>query len=347
MPTRSEERYGVPPRRSGTLERVLAPGGRQKLTLEQLEKQCLARLTALVSRAAIWPSDGYRESWRVGDFNILIVETTVAPNASLYVQFWSEPNGPVDWEVSSGNMNPGAQEYITDQVRARLGEMGFTIGGAAGNYGKRASIVNRGDAAAVARDVLRIFHVALGYRGATPLVAKFTKGERSARSLVHTRFSVSDAATLLQQLGYQTKMSTTSKVPTVYGRRPGFEFAVILANPSPSHGEFHCLDFGAPVGHITDGAHAAWGEAINRLNGISRVARGWIDSKGNVIVGTSLNLAGGMTEDAIAYAVAGWDHAAESLLGGPPKPKRRRTGGKPLEGTDVGGGRPRARPVVH
>lgn len=340
-----DERYGVPPRRRSTLERILVSGDRQELTLEELEKRCLARLTALVSEAAIWPSGGYRESWRIGDFNVLIVETTVAPNASLYVQFWSEPNQPVDWEVSSGNLNPGAQKYITEQARARLGEMGFAV--ESGNFGKQVSIRNRGDAAAVAREVLRIWHDALGYRGATPLVARLTKDERSCRSVVYTRLSVSDAATLLQQLGYQTRVPTTGKMPMVLGRRGGLEFAVFLGDPSRYRAEYRCLDFVARVGHIADATHAAWAGALNRLNRLSRVARGWIDADGSIIVGTSLNLTGGMTEDAIAYDIGGWEHAARRLLGRPPKLKRRRTSGQQREEAESGDGKPRARPVVH
>ena len=48
-------------------------------------KRCLARLTRLVADTAVWPIADYLESWRVGDFNILIVETTLAPKAELFV----------------------------------------------------------------------------------------------------------------------------------------------------------------------------------------------------------------------------------------------------------------------
>jgi hypothetical protein len=350
MGKKTDERYGVLPLRHEQFQRVLLAGGREKLTLAQIEKRGLARLAKLVADTAIWPSDGYRESWRVGDFNILIIETTVSPNAELYVQFWSEPGGPVDWEVSSGHCNPGARKYITKRTRVRLGEMGFTIGGAAGNFLKQASIANRGDAAAVAREVLRIFHDALGYRGRTPLVAKVTRAARCGRAVVHTRFSETDAVTLLRRLGFEASVVRKGRSPILGCRQGDINFAVRLDAPARNRGEFLCLDFITAVGHITDGSHAAWGEALNRLNGMSRVARGWLDPEGHVCVGTSLSLFGGQTEEAMEHGIAGFLRAANELRGGPPQPeaRKRKQSGKAdedLVGSDDDA--PQARPVVH
>ena len=351
MTKTEDERYGVPPLRDETRELVLFEGGREKLTLAGLEKRCLARVATLVAEAATWPLDGYRNSWRIGDFNILIFETTVAPNAELYVQFWSEPNGPVDWEVSSGHLNTPLRKFIGKRARTRLGEMGFKIGGGAGNFGTNVSVGNVGDAAAVARQVLRIFHDALGYRGATPLVARAIRGSRCGRAVVQTRLTLNDTTTLLQQLGYDTRIFKKGRRPVVGGRLQDFQFAVALDVPGRNGGEFRCLDFITSVGRITDGSHAAWGEALNRLNGVSRVARGWIDDGGNICVGTSLSLANGMTEDEIGHAIASWHRAAAELRGGPPKLKagKRKKPSEadddPLFGDEDAG--PQARPVVH
>jgi hypothetical protein len=79
------------------------------------------------------------------------------------------------------------------------------------------------------------------------------------------------------------------------------------------------------------------------------VARGWIDSGGNVLIGTSLNLLGGLTDEAIANAVNGWYQAVLQFSGGPPKPRKgrkRRTvaGDVPeVEAEAV----PKSHPVVH
>ncbi len=351
MTMRSKASRGVPPLRHEEFERLLLPGGREKLTLAQLERRSLARVTTLVADTAIWPAGGFGESWRIGDFNILIIETTAAPEAGLYVQFWSEPNGPVDWEVSSGHLNSALRRFITTRARTRLGEMGFAIGGQAGNFGKSVTVANQGDAAAVARETLRIFHDALGYRGVTPLVAKVVRAGRCGRAVVYKTFTLHDTATLLQQLGYDTKVFKKGRRPVVGGRVQDFQFAVALDVPAQHAGEFQCLDFITSVGRITDGSHAAWGEALNRLNGLSRVARGWIDDSGNICVGASLSLMNGVTEAEIRHTVAGWHRAAAEIRGAPAKPRggKRKTPNEadddPLLGDE--GGKPQARTVVH
>jgi hypothetical protein len=152
-------------------------------------------------------------------------------------------------------------------------------------------------------------------------------------------------------MGYETQIFKRGKRPVVGGRLQDFQFAVTLDVPASRAREFQCLDFIAAVGRITDGSHAAWGEALNRLNGRSRVARGWIDDAGNICVGTSLSLVGGMAEGEVGHAIAGWHRAATGLRGGPPKSgvgKRK----KPSEADDDPmlddeGRAPHARPVVH
>lgn len=353
MARENEDRCGVPPLRSETSELVLLPGSPEPLSRAQVEQRCLGPLATLLTETANWPAGGFGNAWRIGDFNVLIVETTVAPGAEFYVQFWSEPNGPLAWEVSSGHCNRPLRKFITRRVRTALDRMGFEIGGGAGNFGKRVSIANAGDAAAVARDVVQIFWGAFGYRGGTPMVARVIRDGRCARAVVHRAFTLDDATTLLQYLGYETKIFKKGRRPVVGGRFQDFQFAVVLDVPAERRGEFQCLDFVTSVGHITDGSHAAWGEALNRLNGLSRVARGWIDDEGSVCIGTSLGLRGGMTEDEIGNTIAGWYRAATELRGkgaGPKSGGRKRK--KPSEADDDPFGglsreTPQARPVVH
>ena len=298
--------------REKDVELVLVPAGARKLTLEALEAACLARLARLVAETAIWRRDGYGAAWRVGDHNILIVETTVATDAVLYVQFWSEPEQPTLWEVSSANPQPGVDRFVTDESKRMLAEMGFEIGGKAGNLGKQVHVGNTGDAAAAARDVLRIFHGAFAYRGATALVARVMKGERSGRAVVHTRFEPDDVVTMLRHLGYEAEAKKDGERPLVLASQGGFGFAVTLDVPAHG-GSFRCLDVTALVGHPDEDSHAAWAGAVNELNGRSRVARAWTDEDGDVIVGTSLMCGAGVTEDYIAEQLAGWLRAAVEL----------------------------------
>jgi hypothetical protein len=334
--------------RSQNIERVLVPAGKASLTLEALERRCLARLTRMLAAAAIWPTDDYGTGWKLGDFNILIVETTVAPDAALYVQFWSEPEQPVAWEVSSGRWNPPARRFITARAKRRLRDMGFEIGGKAGNFGKEVGVGNRGDAGSVARDVLRIFHDALGYRGATPLVARLTKGERAGRAVVHTRFDPEDVVNLLSHMGCATQLKKDGERPVVLAVWDGFRFAVTLDAPGED-GSFTCLDVTALVGHVTEETEATWITALNDTNGRSRVVRGWIDGDGDVIVGTSLMCARGLTAEYLEDQIAGWHRAALALAAGPPAKEGDETGGDDSDPDDPDSQPPKRRTgeVVH
>ncbi len=306
----------------GETERILVPAGEAALTLEKLERTCLVPLARLLSDAAVWRSDGYGDSWKIGDYRFLIVETTVGPDAVLYVQFWSEPLQPVQWEVSSGHRNPAAKPFITEEARRRLSAMGFEIAGSAQNFRKFVPIGNRGDAAAIAREALRIFHDALGYRGATPLVARLVRGERARRAIVHTRLMSSDVATLLTHIGYDTRVERRAERTTVFGHRDGFRFGVMLDTPAEDVG-FQCLDLVTIVGSTSEGGTAPWFTAINGLNSNSRVARAWVDDAGDVYVGTSVMCRQGVTEAYLCEQIAAWHNAATSLPAAVAKARRR------------------------
>ena len=167
--------------------------------------------------------------------------------------------------------------------------------------------------------------------------------------MVHHRLTPADAATVLQRLGFDTRTLEKGRRPVLQARQGDVSFIVLLDVPAANGGQFQCLDFVAPVGQVAGGASVSWSEAINRLNGCSRVARGWVDEQSNVLIGTSLNLMGGMTDEAIANAVSGWFQAVLKLRGGPPKPKARRKRPKPadefveLDAEPA----PKSRPVVH
>jgi hypothetical protein len=353
MTGKRDDRYGVPPLRQGKRERVLLPGGTEQLSLAKMEKRCLSALTRALAATCLWPAGGPGAAWRIGDFNILIVETTMSPDAGLYVQFWSEPGQPVCCEVCSGHYNEEAKAFIPDAAGRQLAALGFSIPKGGGNYSAKRGIVNRGDAAAVARETLAIFHDVLGYRGLTPLVARAIRGARHGRAVVHNRLTTGDVATLLGSLGYQTSVARKGKRPVLSGRRGEFTFTASLDAPTSLGGEFRCVDLTTAVGHIGEGSPAAWGDALNRLNGLSRLARGWVDPRGNICVGASLHLVGGMTEDEMMATIGAWRQAADGLRGaGFRRVPGRRVGQEPGE-LDVdepdgeGSGAPRSRVVVH
>jgi len=333
-------------------EHLLVPAGRRALTRAALEARCLARLARLLERAAIRRDEDHGRRWKPGDFDILIVETTVAPDAVLYVQFWSEPGQPTLWEVSSGTPNPGARRFITARSRRIIGEMGFAIGGKAGNFRKEVLVRNSGDALAVARDVLRVFHDAFRYRGATPLVARVVEAERSGRAVVHDRFTPEDIVNILRHRGYVTELKKgRQRQPLVFVDAGGFRFVVALAVPADD-GCFRCLDVTTIVGHVEGETEAAWLTALNELNARSRVARAWVDGDGDVLAGTSVMCARGVTEDYVVEQVEAWHRSAVELLNNRPSAPRQddvNGGGDGEQAADVSEDGPaprRKRPTV-
>jgi len=304
--------------RDRAAEHLLVPAGRRALTREALEARCLPRLARLLERIAIRHGEDHGRHWKPGDFDILLVETTVAPDAVLYVQFWSEPGQPTLWEVCSGTPNPGARRFITARARRIIGEMGFAIGGQAGNFRKKVLVGNSGDALAGAGDVLRIFHEAFRYRGATPLVARVVEAERSGRAVVHDRFTPEDLVNILRHRGCVTELKKgRQRQPLVFVDAGGFRFVVALEVPADD-GCFRCLDVTAMVGHVEGDTEAAWLTALNELNARSRVARAWVDADGDVLVGTSVMCTRGVTEDYVVEQIEAWLQSAQDLLNNRP-----------------------------
>jgi hypothetical protein len=195
----------------------------------------------------------------------------------LYVQFWSEPDQAVCWEVSSGHRNRGARRFVTRQARRLLADMDFRVRGEARNFGKTATISNKADAAAVARDVLRILHDGFGYTGETALVAKTIASGRSEQAVVHTGLTPDDTVTLLRRLGCETELQKHEQGPVVFAQWEGFRFVATLAVADDA-GVFRCLDLTAIVGQASNATMSAWAAEVNELNAASRVARAWPSS---------------------------------------------------------------------
>jgi hypothetical protein len=316
MAARNGRRHpSVPGPRFRRIERVLVPASDVPLSLDALEQACRLPLARLLRRAVTWGDHGGAGGWKLGDYNILIVETSVARDVALYVQFWSEPGQPLLCEVSSGEWDPAAKKFIPRDAAARLAKLGFRKGGQAGNYRREAVTNNRGGVEALAREVLRIFHGILRYRGRTPLVATLMHDERAGRAVVHTGVTPDDLAMLLRMTGFDTKVPEVpeGRLPVVLGREGEFLFYVQLASPSKAYCGFECLDFATTVGRLSAGTADAWRAAVNTLNGQSRVARAWFEEDGRVVVGTSFILSPGMTLDALVGGIGAWQHAAQEL----------------------------------
>jgi hypothetical protein len=277
-------------------------------------------------------------NWLVGDHTIVCVETEVAPDASLYVQFWCEPQEPVLWEVSSGHANPGARPFVKGEPARRLRAMGFRIGGAARNFCRQVSVGNRGDAAQVAGEVLRIYYEALGYRGRTPLVVHADRCRRSTSAPVLTGVTAEDVQKLLVRAGFSATIAEAVKgCPRLAGSHGELPFDVTLDARDEETGLYTAVDVDAAVGAFGDSDTLVF---MNVLNSSSRVGSTWIAPKDRaVILGTSLLFAGGLTEAHIVERLQAWLRmVTRTMLDLAPTRARAKKGGKGGKGKKAAAG---------
>jgi hypothetical protein len=109
---------------------------------------------------------------------------------------------PVVWEVSSGRWNPPADEWLAGDSASRIEAPGFATGGNAENYHRTVGITTPADAAAVAKQVVRIFYDGFDYRGAQPVVARLAHEGRSETKATYDAFTPEDVARVFAGLGY-------------------------------------------------------------------------------------------------------------------------------------------------
>jgi hypothetical protein len=328
-----------------TLDIELMPGGESDVTWAELERRCLPALTAAIRAVTRWRWTDPGAGWKIGDYAALILESTVADEASLYTQIWAEPLEPVCWEVSSGHSNPGARPFVEGLPASRLEARGFSIGGRADNFQKEVSVQDRAGAVAMARDMLRIFHDAFGYRGATPLaISAFRQQRATTDAVVHSSLTIEDAQKLLRGLGIDA--ATAESAPRLlFCRRGKLAFVARLDAQVEEQSLFQCLDLVSWVGEAAEFDDLGW---INHLNHVSRVARAAVDNEGTVLMTTGIILFGGVTEVYLAERIKSWFEAVVEVLSGklPGSRKRKRPRRAPGASAD-GDSRGRGAATVH
>ncbi len=60
----------------------------------------------------IWAVCRWGRGWTLGEYRFVVFSTDPSEDVNLYVQFWSEPQEEVCWEVCSGKWNPPADEVM-------------------------------------------------------------------------------------------------------------------------------------------------------------------------------------------------------------------------------------------
>ena len=289
-------------------------------SLDDLLERCLAPLTAHIWQTCLWlDSPGL---WTIGDFRYSIVEFEPAPDVTLYVQLWSEPEEPVLMEVSSGNWNPGALKYIWRNQRKALEQRGFAVGGRARNFQKEVAVSSPDDAEVVAREVLTIFFNVFGYRAEQPLTMTLHRGSRSEQRPVHTSLSPEDFMKIAEQSGFGASLVVAeSNSPVVTLERGQFKAIAIFGSPIPRSNLFGTVLLRTPV----RGPSAM--PLPDPADDEDSIARFIVDGDGRVMAETSLRFDGGVTTEWIAKGIEHWRRAArkyQRLMQSGSKPSIRR-----------------------
>ena len=278
---------------------VLLEAGGVDLSFDEVAARCGSRLRDLLSETCRWAGGGHGRSWKPGDYAILIVETTAAVDAVLYVQFWSEPIEPVEWEVCSGRANPGALPFVGEHAQKTVRAFGFDRGGGAQNFRKQATFANSGDVQAAAHETLRIFVEALGYRGRTALVARIIRHTHAEAAWVYRSVSVDDVQKMLWHGQRSAQKAPAGKCPVLNVEHDGVKYAAVLFDGVGDGNRFECVDLRTCLGRIR-----RWGLAsLNTINGRYRTLKAYMDEDRDACVVLTISFEGGLTEEAFRVQV--------------------------------------------
>jgi hypothetical protein len=290
-------------KRDRTVEEiVLTPLKRPLKTLDELMDRCLPTLTARLWATCCWPAQ-MNEGWKIGDYNFLIASVTPESEASIYIQFWSEPEEVVLAEVSSGEWSPGTLKYVGPKQKELLKGFKFEIGGRARNFRKEVRIASSAEAETVAREVLQILYDVFGYRGQWPLELRRHEGERADVLPTHASLTAEDLAKMANAAGVHAVVAPPNgsdrKSRLIFLRRHRRKSVAILDGRVPGR------DLYTRVTFRTLFAVDTTDETANRLNGLIRAVRAFRGDDG-VHVEMSINLSGGVTAAWLASAFGDW-----------------------------------------
>jgi hypothetical protein len=182
-------------------------GHRRSFEILRPRKRPLSR-AGLQARAGeavtdlIWAVCRWGRGWTLGEYRFVVFSTDPSEDVNLYVQFWSEPQEEVCWEVCSGKWNPPADEVMAGAPSEYVERLGFTIGGGAENFQRDVWIRRRRDAVQAATVVLDIFYDAFGYRGLTSIDGHLVSESHGEMQRVHGALTPEDLCKTAARLGW-------------------------------------------------------------------------------------------------------------------------------------------------
>jgi hypothetical protein len=261
-------------------------------SVEDLHARYLSAVAARIWETCCWP-DRMADGWKIGDFRFVVFSVSPDAETDLYVQLWSEPREQVLMEVCSGEWSPGSIRYVLEPQRRFLRSLGYEKGGKAKNFARLVDVRNAREAEDVAREALRIFFDAFGYRGQWPLEIRCERGERAEQRPVFAAITSEDLAKLLTDQNYTAIVPDVDDTELVLLKRGRRRFTARLDGRLPGENVYRAviLDKTLPRPRkLTDANVAALG---NEIAGLSvRVHEG-----GDLRLSMLMLLDGGVTEE--------------------------------------------------
>jgi hypothetical protein len=261
--SKSSKRRRKDTKTTRALDVVIPPGADGTFQVLRSRKRPLTRaaLQALAGKAVaelIWATCRWRHSeWTLGDFRFLVFSTNPSRRVQLYIQFWSEPEEEVCWEVCSGKWNPPADKVMAGAPSESVERLGFAMGGEAENFQRYLWIRTRRAAEQAARVVLDIFYDAFGYRGLTPIEGQFASDSRGEWQRVFNSFAPEDLCKTARRIGWTPQLNDPAGAddddadgPAVIDLQQGDARAqIVLSAPVPGEGRFQSafVDVGNPM----------------------------------------------------------------------------------------------------
>ena len=252
---------------------VLLSASRRPLTLAKLRSGLERKVREILSRTCLWDDDA-----AVGDHRFCVFSYQPLEGVQVYMQFWSEPGEPVEWEVSSGNWHAPTKPFMRGERSRRLRDAGFRIGGQARNFQREVPAEGENDIRLVARQVVDLLHGALGYRGEQPLHVQAIADTRAPRQPVYAALTQDDFVSILERAGYECERGEPVKrmAPVLVTSR-GLRFTVVLTSPVKGDDGYQMAGFGeAPDELPTVEVPFADGATVTPMHFFGGVTAEWI-----------------------------------------------------------------------
>lgn len=294
---------------------VLLPASRKALTRDQLRAALEDRLRDVLARVCLWDEDA-----PVGDHRFCIFSYEPTKHVNVYLQFWSEPDDVVQWEVSSGNWHEPTKAYMKGERSARVKAAGFRIGGQARNFQREVEVDDDFGIQTLASAVIDLLYDALGYRGRQALDVQAVADTRAPRLPVYAAIEPVDMAAILERAGYTCEVGDRQRGMTpVVVEQGGLRATLLLMSRVRGEDAYEAAVIGlAP----------AEGPAVDApfLDGTEV---------------TPIHFFGGVTADWIVLQVGHWFRTVRAEAGQKPR-RRKRRAATPKRGAST-----RAREWVH